>query len=114
MSAIRDIAEQIAKYKNKILKSANVGDYVVFGSYQQDSKTSNGKEDIAWLVLAKEDNKVLVIRGLEAPKFQLYFASFTGQSVYSAVYSLMYLVRRYCDKPVSSLACLAVISCLIK
>lgn len=61
LDGYKDSAEQIAKYKNKILKSANVGDYVVFGSYQQDSKTSNGKEDIAWLVLAKEDNKVLVI-----------------------------------------------------
>lgn len=43
------------------LKTAKVGDYIVFGSYEQDNNTSNGKEDIEWLVLAKEGNKALLI-----------------------------------------------------
>ena len=38
-----------------------VGDYVFFGSYEQDNNTSNGKEEIEWLVLDVEDGKALVI-----------------------------------------------------
>ena len=49
------------QYKAEKLKTAKVGDYVVFGSYEQDNNTSNGKEDIEWLVLAKEGDQVLVI-----------------------------------------------------
>lgn len=37
------------------------GDVYKFGEYEQDNDTSNGTEEIEWLVLAKEDNKVLVI-----------------------------------------------------
>ena len=37
------------------------GDYVVFGSYEQDNDTSNGKEPIEWLVLSKKDGRILVI-----------------------------------------------------
>lgn len=40
---------------------AKVGSYVIFGAYEQDANTSNGKEDIEWLVLAKENNRMLVI-----------------------------------------------------
>ena len=43
------------------IKDAEVGDIVFFGSYEQDNDTSNGPEDIEWIVLAKEDGKVLVI-----------------------------------------------------
>ncbi len=43
------------------LKVAMVGDYVVYGSYEQDNDSANGKEDIEWLVLAKEGNKALLI-----------------------------------------------------
>ena len=38
-----------------------VGKTFFFGSYEQDNNSSNGKEDIEWLVLAKEDTKALVI-----------------------------------------------------
>ena len=44
------------KYEN-----AKVGSYITFGTYEQDANTSNGKEDIEWLVLAKENNRLLVI-----------------------------------------------------
>ncbi|MBR1710364.1 MAG: SH3 domain-containing protein, partial [Clostridia bacterium] len=50
-----------ADEKNNQLSSLEVGSYITFGSYEQDNDMSNGKEDIEWLVLAKEDNKVLVI-----------------------------------------------------
>lgn len=51
---------EIAEMK-KAFKEANVGEYVTFGHYEQDSDNFNGKEDIEWLVLEKEDDKVLVI-----------------------------------------------------
>ena len=41
--------------------NADIGSYVVFGSYEQDNNSANGKEDIEWLVLAKEGNRLLVI-----------------------------------------------------
>ena len=46
------------KYKVKVAK---VGDYVLFGAYEQDNNTSNGKEDVEWLVLEIKDGKALVI-----------------------------------------------------
>ena len=51
----------IPKQRINKIKTANVGDIIVFGTYEQDNNISNGKEDIEWLVLAKEDNKILVI-----------------------------------------------------
>lgn len=44
-----------------LLTKAEVGDAVLFGSYEQDNDTSNGKEKIEWLVLDKQDGKLLVI-----------------------------------------------------
>lgn len=38
-----------------------VGDYITFGSYEQDNDLSNGKEPIEWLVLDKQDGRILVI-----------------------------------------------------
>lgn len=35
--------------------------YIIFGAYEQDNNTSNGKEDIEWLVLEVKDGKALVI-----------------------------------------------------
>ena len=49
------------QYEKASLSNAKVGSIVIFGSYEQDDDTFNGKEDILWLVLAKKDNQVLVI-----------------------------------------------------
>ena len=43
------------------LKSANIGDKVTFGKYEQDNKTSNGTEPIEWDVLDKKGNAYLLI-----------------------------------------------------
>ena len=37
--------------------SVSVGDTIFFGEYEQDNNLSNGKEEIEWIVLAKENNK---------------------------------------------------------
>ncbi len=49
------------KYLEEKLKTAKVGDYVFFGAYEQDNNTSNGKENVEWLVLEVKDGKALVI-----------------------------------------------------
>ena len=43
------------------LRNIKVGSYINFGAYEQDNNTSNGKEDIEWLVLEVKDGKALVI-----------------------------------------------------
>lgn len=49
------------KYMVEKLKVAKAGDYVFFGTYEQDNNTSNGKEDVEWLVLEVKDGKALVV-----------------------------------------------------
>ena len=51
----------IPKQRINKIKTANVGDIIVFGTYEQDNDTTNGKENIEWLVLAKKGNRILVI-----------------------------------------------------
>ena len=48
-------------YEKLLLKDAQVGSTITFGAYEQDNNGSNGKEDLEWLVLAKENNRLLVI-----------------------------------------------------
>lgn len=43
------------------LETISVGSYITFGSYEQDDDITNGKEPIEWLVLAKKNNRMLVI-----------------------------------------------------
>ena len=40
---------------------APVGSLIKYGKYEQDNDSSNGIEDIDWIILAKDDNKMLVI-----------------------------------------------------
>ncbi len=49
------------KYETEKLKAAKAGDYVFFGKYEQDNNTSNGQENIEWLVLEVKDGKALLI-----------------------------------------------------
>ena len=67
----KDSSGQIENCRRLILTNAKIGDYVYFGSYEQDNDTTNGKEDIEWLVLDKQDDKILVISkyGLDAKQY---------------------------------------------
>jgi len=49
------------QYKTTFIKSVEVGDCFGFGRYEQDGNNTNGTEEIKWLVLVKENNKMLVI-----------------------------------------------------
>ena len=42
-------------------KNAGAGDVIVFGSYEQDGDTSNGKEPLEWLVLERNGDSLLII-----------------------------------------------------
>ena len=64
-----NIKSLVREVDNFSLRNAKVGDYIKFGSYPQ---TTNGEvQPIEWLVLSKEENKMLVISryGLEARRF---------------------------------------------
>ena len=57
----KDSAEKIQSIRSLMLSKAIRGDTVFFGKYEQDYDTSNGKENIEWLVLDKKNDKVLLI-----------------------------------------------------
>ena len=64
------------------LNSAKVGDTVLFGSYEQDNKKTNGKEKIEWIVLEKQQNKILVISryGLDCQPYNDIYENVTWES----------------------------------
>ncbi|MCQ2515186.1 MAG: DUF6273 domain-containing protein, partial [Ruminococcus sp.] len=64
------------KKAKEMFKNAKVGDMIIFGTYEQDNKITNGKEAIEWRVLAKEGNKVLIISE-KALDCQQYNSSWT-------------------------------------
>ena len=70
------------QYQQILFRKASVGDIVYFGSYEQDNNTSNGKEDVEWIVLAKEDNKVLVISkyALDCQQYNTSYTDVTWKS----------------------------------
>ena len=74
----RDSAEKLKSAKQAQIKNAKVGDIVYFGTYEQDNDTTNGKENIEWLVLAKENSRVLVISD-KALDCQPYNSSYTEE-----------------------------------
>ena len=61
----RDSAEKLAEikpeYHRLLLSGAEAGSRVFFGAYEQDNDESDGREDIEWLVLAREGDRLLVI-----------------------------------------------------
>ena len=65
----------------KALRAAEVGSYVYFGEYEQDDDASTGKEAIEWLVLAKEENRMLLISryGLDAQQYHIKRGSITWE-----------------------------------
>ena len=64
------------------LKIAKAGDYVFFGAYEQDNNTSNGKEDVEWLVLEVKDGKALVISkyALDCKPYNTIYADVTWET----------------------------------
>ena len=75
MDGYKDSAEKADsihyEYNIEKMKIAKVGDYVVFGTYEQDNNASNGTENIEWIVLEIKDGKALVISryGLDSQRY---------------------------------------------
>ena len=55
------ISELTTEYPEIVFAGATEGDVVTFGKYEQDGNFGNGKEAIEWVVLSKQDYKVLII-----------------------------------------------------
>ena len=60
----------------------NVGDYIMFGHYEQDNDLTNGAEKIKWQVLAVESDRVLVISryGLDAMPYNTTMTGVTWET----------------------------------
>lgn len=66
----------------KELEMATVGSYITFGAYEQEHNSTNGKDSIEWLVLAKEDNRLLVISryALDCKSYNTEFTDVTWET----------------------------------
>ncbi len=64
------------------IQSAKVGEYITFGSYEQDGNTGNGAEPIEWLVLDKKDDRMLVISryGLDCQPYNTTMTNVTWET----------------------------------
>lgn len=52
---------RITEERINSLSEVEVGKSILFGQYEQDNDTTNGKEDIEWVVLAREDTRIMLI-----------------------------------------------------
>ncbi len=57
----KDSNEKLTELISNNYELAEVGDTIKFGSYEQDDNLYNGKEPLEWIVIAKSDNKVLLL-----------------------------------------------------
>lgn len=51
---------RMSHQRNKASMKAQIGGVVFFGRYEQDDDLSNGPEDIEWIVLDKQDERLLM------------------------------------------------------
>lgn len=61
----RDSEEKIQSMKSQhpqiFLAGADVGDTVTFGTYEQNNNYSDGNESIEWIVIDKQEDKIMVV-----------------------------------------------------
>ena len=62
--------------------TAEIGDIIIFGSYEQDNDLGNEKEPIEWIVLDKRDNQALLLSKYALDCFYYYgkFSSVTWET----------------------------------
>lgn len=61
LSDFMDSEDYVKKCNIGLLKSSSPGYTFEFGTYEQDNDTSNGKEDITWIVAKNEGDKLLLV-----------------------------------------------------
>ncbi|MDD6035306.1 MAG: leucine-rich repeat protein [Lachnospiraceae bacterium] len=64
------------------IEVAGIGDSVIFGTYEQDNDLGNGAEAIEWLVLDKQDGKLLLLSkyALDCKKYNEEFVDITWET----------------------------------
>ena len=64
------------------MKVCPVGWPIFFGSYEQDNNVANGKESIEWMVLEKNNNRILVIskKALDCQPYNNSYSSVTWET----------------------------------
>lgn len=67
-----DIEKHALNIKKSDFAEAKTGDYITFGTYEQDNNTANGKEPIEWLVLSNNGDELYIMSkyALECKPFQ--------------------------------------------
>ena len=68
--------------KYNLIKNIKVGDTYKFGLFEQDNNSSNGKEEIEWIVLDKEGMSLLLISkyALDCQRYNTPFTSVTWET----------------------------------
>ena len=61
LNGFRDADEKRSEAGICLLADAQVGDTILFGQFDQDNDPSNGKENIQWRVLEREQDRLLLI-----------------------------------------------------
>lgn len=66
-----DSEDRVREIKDAMISKAQIGDTILFGDYEQDGNTENGKEMIEWIVLDKQEGSILVVSkyAIEASRF---------------------------------------------
>ena len=60
--ALKDFKDRFnLSIKTVSISDAKIGDYIIFGEYEQDNNKANGAEDIEWIVLSEANNSLLVV-----------------------------------------------------
>ncbi|MCR5846749.1 MAG: S-layer homology domain-containing protein [Lachnospiraceae bacterium] len=78
-------AECAAMIKMLIQKNnPQVGDIITFGKYEQDDNEANGKEDIDWIVLSVENDRMLLISqyALDNVPYHTSYSDITWENSY--------------------------------
>ena len=57
----RDSVKRAVSARKLFLKGIRVGSSVFFGAYEQDNDPENGAEGIEWIILVKQDKKLLLL-----------------------------------------------------
>ena len=62
-------------------ESVDIGDTYIFGSYEQDNNTYNGKEEIEWIVVDKQGSRVLLVSryALDCQKYNVVKTDITWE-----------------------------------
>ncbi len=61
LDGLKDSSAKMAECEIGLIREAEEGSTVFFGSYEQDNVDANGKERIEWIVIARKEGKALLV-----------------------------------------------------